>query len=91
MKNAASLTIDEFRSRLEAHEIFYLTGTNGTVYLKLTYADGFLLGHVGDGIEGFLDTADSYIVSSLDDRIIYFSTEGKVTLMIDRRAWEVKE
>lgn len=89
--NGSRMMIDEFLSRLAAHETFYLAGTNGTVYLQLTYSDGYVLGHVGDGIEGFIDTADSYSVSSLDDRIIYFSTEGKVSFMIDRRAWEVKE
>ena len=91
MKSGASMMINEFLSRLTAHEIFYLAGTNKTVYLKFTYSDEYVLGHVGDGIEGFVDTADSYSVSSLNDRIIYFSTEGGVTFIIDRRAWEVEE
>ena len=85
------MMIDEFLSRLAAHETYYLAGTNGTVYLKLTYSDGYILGHVGNGIEGFIDIADGYSVSRFDDRIIYFTVEGRVTFTIDRRAWEVEE
>ena len=92
MKDAGTMMIDEFLSRLEAHETFYLKGTGSRVILHLTYSDGYVVEHFYDGIQGFLDTADHLTVSTFDDRIIYFSNaEGKVTFMIRRDAWEVEE
>lgn len=85
------MMIDEFLSRMTAHELFYLKDSNRSVYFKQTYDDGFVLGHAKNGGQGFIAIAAEYVVSRLDDRVIYFSGGGQMVFEINIEEWEVDE
>ena len=81
------MMFDEFTSRLTNHEIFYLKGTDRRIYLKRSYNDGYIL---ADEDDAFLNTADFFIVSALDDRILYFfDAQANAVFYIRRDMWEV--
>ena len=81
------MMFDEFTSRLTNHEIFYLKGTDHRIYLKRSYNDGYIL---ADEDDAFLNTADFFIVSALDDRILYFfDAQANAVFYIRRDMWEV--
>ena len=87
MKDCATMMFNEFVSRLDAHEVFYLKGTDRRIYLKRSYNDGYIL---ADQEEAFLNTADFFTVSALDDRILYFfDPEANSVFYIRRDMWEV--
>lgn len=84
------MMIDEFLSRMAAHELFYLKDSNRRVYFKQTYDDGFVLGHAKGGQQGFIAIASNYYRSKLDGRVIYFlNNEGHVIFEIFIDEWEV--
>ena len=81
------MMFDEFASRLTNHEVFYLKGTDRRIYLKRSYNDGYIL---ADEEGAFLNTADFFSVSALDDRILYFfDPDVNSVFNIRRDMWEV--
>lgn len=89
MKDCASMMFDEFASRLSAYKVFYLKETDRRIYLKKSYSDGYIL---ADEDGAFLNTAEFFSVSALDDRILYFfDRDANSVFNIRRDMWEVDD
>lgn len=91
MIDAAKLTFEEFKAKLEDHAFFFLKGTNGKVYFKKTYEDEYILGNAD---QGFIATARRFTFSTMDDRLLWFSSGGEEDLVVfgfQRDKWEVEE
>lgn len=90
MKDGATMMVDEFISRLQQYEIFYLKGTDRKVYLKRSYDESYILSNTD---QGFLVVAENMIVSKMDDRLLSFygGEDGRIVFDLMRDKWEADE
>lgn len=90
MIDGAAMMVDEFISRLQHHEIFYLKGTDRKVYLKRSYDESYILSNTD---QGFLVVAENMTVSKMDDRLLLFYGGEDEHIIFDlmRDKWECDE